>query len=100
MTDAQVQAARGIIAEGQRLGHIAANFNVRGHREVKATACPGKNAFARIHEIRTPGQTNGGGTDPNAFPWGQTKSSKRGCRDQMSAVYRRGSVLTAMVSIG
>ena len=52
MTDAQVEAARRIIAEGQRRGFITVSPTIQGHREVDATDCPGANAFARLDEIR------------------------------------------------
>lgn len=70
MTDAQVEAARQIVAEGQRRGFITNKPTIQGHREVYATECPGDNAFARLDDIRRAiagGQSGGGGT-PGAGP--------------------------------
>ncbi|MEA2974224.1 MAG: peptidoglycan recognition protein [Actinomycetota bacterium] len=63
MTDAQVESVRGMIAEGQRQGFIAADFTLRGHKQVDATACPGAHAFARIPEMV--GNGNGNGAHPS-----------------------------------
>ncbi len=70
MTDAQMDAVRAMIAEGQRLGFIASDFTVQGHREVTSTACPGRNAFDRLGELRAGGDrptVSGTGSAP-AFP--------------------------------
>ncbi len=53
MTDAQVAAVQAVIAEGKRLGHIDSRATLRGHRDMKATACPGRHAYARLAEIRS-----------------------------------------------
>lgn len=51
MTDAQVEAVRALIAEGQREGFVAAGPEIRGHRDVSATACPGGRAMVRLTEL-------------------------------------------------
>lgn len=54
MTDAQVNACQWIIAEGTRRGYLArAGLALFGHRDVRATACPGRNAYARLDAIRS-----------------------------------------------
>jgi hypothetical protein len=76
MTDAQVEAVREMIAEGQRLGFVAADPTVRGHRAVSSTACPGGNAMARLSEVV-------GGTRPT--------SSGAGARPFPGVFLKRGS---------
>lgn len=53
-TAAQIDATRWLIGEGKRLKKITATARIRGHRDVKATACPGKNLYAKLPVIRTP----------------------------------------------
>lgn len=55
LNDKQVQAAQWIIAEGKRLGFLNKSVKVFGHRDVKATACPGRKAYARLGDIRSVG---------------------------------------------
>lgn len=79
MTDVQVEAVRQMIAEGRRLGFITAEPEIKGHREVGQTACPGRHAFARIAELRAGSNGNGsGGTTVSpgpAFPGILSRSS-------------------------
>lgn len=45
-------------------GRLRPDFTLRGHRDHKATACPGKHAYARLPEIRAAANT----TPPPATP--------------------------------
>lgn len=54
-TEAALDAVRQLIAHGQGDGWIAATPNIRGHRNVGATACPGANLYSRLKDIRAAG---------------------------------------------
>ena len=45
-----VDSVHALIRLGQSLGHITPDANVRGHRDVKPTACPGDSAYTAIVE--------------------------------------------------
>lgn len=49
-SDAAMATARAIIAEG-RGKWWTRDAPVRGHRDIKATACPGRNVYARLGEL-------------------------------------------------
>lgn len=53
-TDAQINAARELIADWQAKGICVANPTILGHRDVFATACPGDAAYAQLDRIRQP----------------------------------------------
>jgi hypothetical protein len=50
-TPAQIQATAWLLQEAHRRGWIRAPRLNGGHRDLKATACPGKNAYAVIGQI-------------------------------------------------
>lgn len=54
MTDALVDKLREFIALAVTMGFLTKMHAIRGHRDVRATACPGKNAYARLDEIKVP----------------------------------------------
>lgn len=47
-----VDAIATTIAEGIQAGHIAADCEIRGHRDVRSTACPGDALYAAVPAIR------------------------------------------------
>lgn len=49
---ASKEACRELIREGVRLGKIAAGYLVKGHRDLKATACPGDALYQCLPELR------------------------------------------------
>jgi N-acetylmuramoyl-L-alanine amidase len=51
VSDACVEAVRHLIIAGQSAGHISHSVKVLGHRDAKATACPGDSAYARLNEM-------------------------------------------------
>jgi len=56
-TDKQIESVRWLIDEGIRLGKIAGPREERpngGHRDLKATACPGTQVYSRIPLLRLP----------------------------------------------
>ena len=69
MTDAQVDAVRQMIEEGQRLGFVTSEPTIQGHSDVSSTACPGTHAFERLAELRVNGvrSFDGNGSQPE-FP--------------------------------
>lgn len=62
MTDAQVESLAWLLQEGVREGWWNDPAITEGHRDFKATACPGKNAYDRIDEINALGR--GGSVEP------------------------------------
>src|SRR5690606_10547208 len=59
-TEAALATAAAIYAEGKGRWWTR-SAPLRGHREVKSTACPGKNVWARMGTIRTGGSSSSGG---------------------------------------
>lgn len=51
-SDALISTIAATIREGIRVGAVSPNPNIRGHRDVFATACPGANLYARLDDIR------------------------------------------------
>jgi len=47
-----IEAIQALIAQGVTRGHITPNFTLKGHRDVKATACPGDTAYATLEQMR------------------------------------------------
>jgi len=41
-----------IIADGVRRGHITRSFELRGHKDVNATGCPGSNLYGLLDDIK------------------------------------------------
>lgn len=68
-TPAQIATAAAIYAEGQGKWWVA-SAPLRGHRDLKATACPGRHVYAKLGAIRTGGQlvSNPKPTAPNPSP--------------------------------
>lgn len=52
--DAQVDRIREFIALAVDLEYLHVNPRIRGHRDVRATACPGQHAYDRLKDIRVP----------------------------------------------
>jgi hypothetical protein len=52
-TRAQLDAFRWLVKEGRRRGYVSSAPRIRGHRDVKATACPGRNVYAKMDYLRT-----------------------------------------------
>jgi len=50
-TPASMGAGRALLAQAIRDGYLTADFTLRGHRDVAATACPGRNLYARLAEL-------------------------------------------------
>lgn len=50
-TAVQLEAAAWLMREGVRLGHVKPTFITVGHRDVKATACPGDNLYPLLGEL-------------------------------------------------
>lgn len=50
-TDALLDALALSIADGVRAGHISSAFRLRGHRDVRATACPGAKLYPRLGDL-------------------------------------------------
>ncbi len=53
-TPPAMQAVRDLIAFGLVAKHIAEPFEIKGHRDFKATKCPGDLLYPRIQELRPP----------------------------------------------
>lgn len=47
-----IDSMRALIAQGVTRGHVVPDFTIRGHRDVKATACPGDTAYAALEQMR------------------------------------------------
>ena len=62
VTDALLDAIATTIAEGVELGHIARDYTLRGHRDVRATACPGDLLYP--HLPRSARASNGSSHQP------------------------------------
>jgi N-acetylmuramoyl-L-alanine amidase len=54
LDDAQKDRIREFIAMAIDLGALKKNPTIRGHRDVRATACPGQHAYDRLPDIRVP----------------------------------------------
>lgn len=54
LSDAQINAARELIAAWQGQGVVVREPVIMGHRDVFATACPGNAAYAQLDRIRAP----------------------------------------------
>lgn len=52
LTPAAVEAVRELLLQGVALGELAPLYELKGHRELKATECPGDLVFARLAELR------------------------------------------------
>lgn len=50
-TDAAMVSIRNLIAEGLRLGHIQPDATIVGHRDHRATLCPGKYLYDRLDRL-------------------------------------------------
>lgn len=50
-TPEAMAAARGLIAEGLRLGVLRHDFKIRGHRDTKATGCPGQRLYGLMPNL-------------------------------------------------
>jgi hypothetical protein len=51
-TQALIQSCIWYFKKGRRLGRVKKGFFIRGHRDSDATACPGKNLYAALDDIR------------------------------------------------
>ena len=51
ISQAAVDAVRELVELGQKIGRITADPTIKGHRDVKATACPGDSAYAHLAEM-------------------------------------------------
>jgi N-acetylmuramoyl-L-alanine amidase len=51
-TDAAIEAVRWVIEMGVKLGYIAQQYTLEGHRDVGGTTCPGDLVYARLGEFR------------------------------------------------
>lgn len=51
-TKKQLQKAGKLIRQGIERGHLTKNPNVIGHRDTKATACPGAHLYAKLGAIK------------------------------------------------
>jgi hypothetical protein len=54
LSDAQVDRIREFIALAVDLEWLHVNPMIRGHRDVRATACPGQHAYDRLDDIKVP----------------------------------------------
>lgn len=54
LSDEQVDDIREFIAMAVDLQYLHANPMIRGHRDVRATACPGQHAYDRLGDIKVP----------------------------------------------
>ena len=52
ISQAAIDAIRGLIAAGIEANRIAPDFKLRGHRDVKNTSCPGESAYAAMTQMR------------------------------------------------
>lgn len=89
MTIAQVAAVAWLLNEGVKQGWWTENKLDGGHRDTKATACPGKNAYAMIGEIN---KAADGAPSKPVFPKPkpeQTNSSGKSIQ-QMASEVRAG----------
>jgi len=67
ISQAAIDAIRELIAHGISSNKISApTFQIRGHRDVKATSCPGESAYAVLSQMY-PGQ-GGSPDEPAAIP--------------------------------
>jgi hypothetical protein len=53
-TVTQLNAYRELISQGIAGGFVLTAPTIRGHRDVRSTACPGKYLYAKLDYIRTP----------------------------------------------
>ena len=51
ISQAAIDAIRGLIAHGISSNKITPGFQIRGHRDVKATSCPGESAYAVLSQM-------------------------------------------------
>lgn len=52
LTPAAIEACQELIREGQRLGFIAEDFEIRGHRDFAAKSCPGELVYPHLEALR------------------------------------------------
>lgn len=52
LSPAAIESARSLIALGIAEGHIARDFELIGHRDARATECPGDRIYSRLQELR------------------------------------------------
>lgn len=52
LTDAALEAIHQLLDEGVRDGHLDRNYRLTGHRDHKATDCPGALVYAQLDAIR------------------------------------------------
>jgi len=52
-TAAALQSCRDLLAVGVLAGHLAAGFEIKGHRDFDSTKCPGQKLYARLSELET-----------------------------------------------
>lgn len=57
-TEAALEAARALIRWGAEKGVVARPFNLGGHRDVAATACPGQNLYPLVPTLAQPPKGN------------------------------------------
>ena len=63
-TDEALAAAGALIRHGLDAGHIT-GYRIGGHRDTKATVCPGKNLYARLSVIRRASTENPSPENPS-----------------------------------
>lgn len=89
MTVAQVAAVAWLLNEGVKQGWWTENKLDGGHRDTKATACPGKNAYAMIGEINKAADGAPSKPKPTKPKPEQTNSSGKSIQ-QMASEVRAG----------
>lgn len=52
LTPAAIEAFRELVAHGVEHHHLADGYEVVGHRDVRATECPGAKVYAQLEELR------------------------------------------------
>lgn len=52
LTPAAIEACQDLILEGQRLGFIADDYEIRGHRDFGSTSCPGDLVYPHLEALR------------------------------------------------
>jgi N-acetylmuramoyl-L-alanine amidase len=52
LTPAAREAARLLLAEGVRLGHLTPDFEIKGHRDFGDTECPGRLIYPVLADLR------------------------------------------------
>jgi hypothetical protein len=68
----QIDGTRWLIAELVRLGHLKpGTYPTGGHRDVKATACPGNKLYAILADLRVPWAPPPAAADFTDFPGGE-----------------------------